>query len=242
MSNLQGKKILIIDDDPELLWLLQAGLAKTGAETSTAANGQEGLRQFYAYAPDLVILDRTMPGLDGLQVCSRILEFTNIPIIMLTALDAEEDIVQGLESGAVDYVTKPYSFKILLARMQVALRHVTSATSIGKVSTYSDGYLTIDLNERKVQILGQTIKLTVTEYRLLSVLFQNANRLMTFQQILEKVWGWEYQDNSDYIHVYISHLRRKLEPDPKNPRYVLTEYGVGYQFVRQRSSTFSEAV
>jgi two-component system KDP operon response regulator KdpE len=238
VNNLQDKKILIVDDDPDMLRLVEHHLFKTGVQVFKATNGMQGLRQFYTHRPDLVILDLMMPDLDGYQVSTRILELADIPIIILSALSRENDVVHGFEAGAIDYVVKPFSPSIFIARVQAALRQSKPVSRIEQAAAYSDGYLTIDLSERRVLVDGQPVKLTPTEYRLLVILFQNAGHIVTFQQILEQVWGWEYQDNSDYIHVYISHLRRKLEPDPKKPHYLLTEYGLGYQFAKKASLSY----
>lgn len=227
---LQGKKILVIDDDDSLRRLIVDTLARAGATTYSAADGPEGLRQFYQHRPNLVVLDVMMPQMDGLQVCSQLGYLTDVPIILLTALGDEDSVVKGLDCGAIDYITKPFSPKVLLARIRTALRQV-EATSGGQPSAaYTDGYLTINLPKHQVQVQGQPVKLSGTEFKLLTCLFENANRVLTFAQILENVWGWEYKESVEYVHVYISHLRRKLEKDPKNPRYLLTEHGIGYRF------------
>jgi two-component system KDP operon response regulator KdpE len=228
MSDLQGKRILVIDDDASLLKLLKLSYSRTEAQIYTATNGMEGLRQFYTCQPDLVVLDLMMPQMDGWEVCRNIRHLSDVPLIIFTALGRDKDIIRGLDAGATDYVTKPVNFEILLARSRAALRQVTLAAK--PQNYYSDDYLTINLNRRQVQVNGKPIKLTATEYRLLAYLVQNSAQVLTFSQILEKVWGWEYQDNISYVHVYISHLRRKLEKDPKHPKYLRTEHGVGYRF------------
>ena len=228
--------MLVIDDDSNLLRLLAYTFSSIGAVVYTAESGEEGLRQFYAQQPDLIILDVKMPEMDGWEVCARIRQLSDVPIIFLTALARDEDIVRGLDCGAIDYVTKPFRPKVLVARAQAALRRTEIASGRSKLPSYRDDYLTIDLEARRVLVCGEPVKLTATEYQLLAYLVENAGRVLTFQQILENIWGWEYQDSINYVHVYMWHLRNKLEEDPKNPRYLLTEHGVGYRFERSFSA------
>lgn len=230
---MQDKKILIVDDDPSISTLVAQTFSWAGAQVYLAANGLEAQRQFFDHRPDLVILDIMLPDMDGWQVCARLLELTPVPIIFMTALGQEHQIIRGLESGAVDYVTKPFSLKLLLARAQVALRQAGSSPLADKIFLYEDGYLSLDLEQRRVLVQEKPVKLTPTEFRLLVYLFQNAGRVLTFQEILEHVWGQEYRDNINYIHVCISHMRRKLEIDPERPRYLRSEHGVGYRFEKQ---------
>ena len=240
MGSLKGKKILVIDNDPETLRLVEFSFSGAEARVFKASTGQEGLRQFYAKQPDLVILDITMPKMDGWEVCRRIHQISSIPIIILTELGGEENIVRGLDCGAVDYVTKPFSPKVLVARAQAALRWPGIASGRPEPPSYCDNYLTIDLKAHRVLVCGKPVKLTTTEYTLLSYLFLNAGQVLTFRQILEHVWGMGYQDSINYVHVYMSHLRNKLEEDPKNPRYLLTEHGVGYRFRQPPSAGVGE--
>lgn len=230
---MQGKRILVVDDDAHIRELTADIFAKSGGQVYSASDGNEGLRQFYVHRPHLVILDILMPNLDGWQVCTQIRQLSDVPIIMLTALGQDEHTIRGLDCGAVDYVTKPFSPKVLAARARAALRQATQATESHQPISYSDEYLTIDLSQRRVLVCGELVRLTATEYRLLAYLVQNAGRVLTFRQILEKVWGWEYQDSVEYVHVYISHLRKKLEEDPKLPAYLLTEHRVGYRFEKR---------
>ena len=230
---IRDKKILIIDDDIYIRDIVTETMRNEGAQVVTAENGQDGLRQFYASQPDLVVLDVMMPHITGWEICRQIRQLSDVPIIMLTSLSKEDDVIRGLDYGAVDYVTKPFSPKILAARIRSALRQVApidAPEEKEKVLDFDDGYLIIDLDEHRVVIQDEPIKLTKTEYRLLAYLVQNGGVVLTFQQILENVWGWDYQDSIQYVHVYISRLRRKIEPDPQNPRYFLTEYGTGYRF------------
>jgi DNA-binding response OmpR family regulator len=228
---MEEKRVLVVDDDPALLPLIEYTFAREGYEVVTACDGKEALREFFAHKPDLVILDIMMPRMDGWEACRRIREVSDVPIVMLTARGQDEDIVRGLEYGADDYLTKPFSIKVLLAHARAVLRRAAlPAVEYAEPTTYADDFLTIDLKERRVTVEGDQVKLTPTEYRLLAYLVQNAGQVLTFTQILQNVWGWEYQDDLDYVRVYVWHLRQKIEQDPKNPKYIQTEIGVGYRF------------
>jgi len=232
---MRGNKILVVDDDPVITKLLVTTLTKAGAEVHTAAGGQVGLQQFYTSRPDLVILDVMMPDMDGWETCRIIRQLSDVPIIMLTIQADDDEIVRGLENGADDYITKPFNAKVVLARVKAALRRPSHSHLPRKTTTYSDGYLTIDLEKNLVLVKGEPVKLTGLEYRLLTYLLQNANRTLTTQQILGSVWGWEYQDEPGHVRIYAWHLRQKLEADPKQPQYLLTDYGIGYRFKTQES-------
>ena len=205
---------------------------QAGAKTFVASDGIEGLRQLFHLQP--VILDIMMPHKSGWETCRQIRELSNVPIIMLTSLNAEEDMVRGLDCGAVDYVTKPFSTQVLLARSRAALRQSESLPTqrpFSESELYEDGYLKIDLKARRVFVADKAVDLTKTEFSLLAYLFHNQGIVLTFEQILQAVWGLGYEDSIQYVHVYVSRLRQKLEQDPKNPQYLLTEYGVGYRLV-----------
>ncbi len=228
-----GKKVLMVDDDETLVELVDQVLTQKGYEVLKAGNGQEALRLLFDQRPDLVLLDVVMSKMDGWQTCSRIRDVSDIPIIMLTGRQkAEDDIVRGLDYGADDYLLKPVGNRELVARVRAALRRAELSSSTGAKSeiTYSDGFLTVDVAERKVIVNGERVKLTPREFRLFALLVENAGRILTHKQVLEKVWGWEYTDDLDYVRIYISHLRQKIEPDPVLPRYIITEPGVGYCF------------
>jgi DNA-binding response OmpR family regulator len=205
-------------------------LSQAGAEVCTAANGEEGLLLLPAHEPNLVILEVMMPGMDGWQVCSRIRQVSNVPIVFLTAKDAESDIIQGLRRGAVDYVTKPFSPTLLVARVGAILRQIQLAELKDRPAIYNNSHLNIDLEARQVLVHGRPVKLSTTEHRLLAFLLDNADRPVTFQRILDEVWGPAYEDCIDLVYVYMSRLRRKLEEDPKKPQHLLTEHGLGYRF------------
>lgn len=228
------KKILVVDDDPALVEMIVMVLTEKGYEVIKANDGQEALKIMFNCKPDLVLLDVVMPRLNGWQTCSRIRDFSStVPIIMLSGKRmTEDDVVRGLDYGADDYLLKPVGSKELVARVRAILRRaeLPAYSGKGKEITFSDDSLTVDIMERKVTVNGERIKLTPIEFRLLALLLQNAGRILTHQQLLEKVWGWEYVDDLDYVRIYISHLRRKIEPDPTLPKYIITEPGVGYLF------------
>ena len=228
-----GKKVLVIDDDEALVRLIDQVLTQQGYKVLKASNGQEALRLLFDQKPALVLLDVVMPRMDGWQTLDRIRDVSDIPIIMLTGRRrAEDDIVRGLDCGADDYLLKPMGNRELVARVRAALRRAELSPSADakREITYSDGFLTVDIAERKVIVNGERVKLTPREFRLFALLVENAGRILTHKQVLEKVWGWEYTDDLDYVRIYISHLRQKLEPDPALPRYIITEPGVGYYF------------
>ncbi len=225
--------VLIVDDEQAIREALARKLRREGFQVSLAANGIEGLRIFHSDHPDIAVLDIVMPEMDGLTVCRRIREVSEIPIMMLSAQAiTEEDIVQGLNAGADEYLVKPVRLNEFVARIHALLRRVQVASDETE-TVYSDGYLTIDVNGRHVYVEGERIHLTPTEFKLLTVLFENAGRVVPQRQLLEQVWGHEYIDDVYYPRVYISQLRRKIEPDPPNPVYILTEHRVGYRFEKQ---------
>ncbi len=231
-----GKKVLIIDDDSRFLRLIEQVLTQKGYQVLTAGSGQEGLRLLFDQRPDLVLLDVVMPKMDGWQVCERIRDISDVPIIMLTGKRVdEEDIVQGLDHGADDYLIKPVGNKELVARVRAALRRAAlpAPQPIREGVTYNDSYLNVDITQRQIIADGKRIKLTPREFRLFALLLENAGRILTHQQLLEKVWGWEYSNDVDYVRIYISHLRHKIEPEPNTPKYIVTEAGVGYHFQKQ---------
>lgn len=230
---MRDKKVLVIDDDFALLDLVGSVFSQDEAHVYSASSGQEGLRQFYACQPDLVILDLMMPYMNGWEVCRHIRLLSDVPVIILTALDQEDQMIRSLDSGADDYVIKPFKPAVLLARARTVLRRATQFSSISRPTPYNDGYLAIDLDERQVMVANIPVKLSATGYQLLAYLLQNANRVLTFSQLLDHIWGEECHENTEYIHTYIWNLRQKLEKDPKHPSYILTEYGVGYRFQKQ---------
>jgi DNA-binding response OmpR family regulator len=224
------EKILIIDDDQDLAKIVQLSLDQEGYQTVVATSGLEGLQEAYRVQPDLVILDIMMPGMDGWEVCRRLGEMSTVPILMLTAKGTEGDIVKGLQIGADDYLTKPFSVAELIARIQALLRRAGSQSQTDKPSTFSIGNLTIDLNRRRVTRDGKLVDLTPTEFKLLECFVTHRDRVLPHRFLLTEVWGSEYIDEMSYLKLYVRYLRRKLEEDPANPQLIVTEWGVGYRF------------
>jgi DNA-binding response OmpR family regulator len=226
------RTILVIDDDPDLTVMLKAQLERNRHRVVVASSGREGLQKAYQARPDLILLDIMMPGMDGWEVCRRLRELSSVPIIMLTAANMQGDVVKGLESGADDYLTKPFSAVELEARIQAVLRRSSAANGGGKSrsSFYSNGYLTIDFDRRIVKVRGDKVDLTPTEFDLLSCLVRNEGRVLPHRYLLSEVWGPEYADEVDYVKLYIRYLRLKIEENPSEPVYIQTEWGVGYRF------------
>jgi two-component system KDP operon response regulator KdpE len=224
-------RILVIDDDRGLVELLKTILEFRKYQVMVAYNGREGLRTAYETRPDLVILDVMMPGMDGWDVCRRLREISDVPIIMLTACANQKEIVQGLTIGADDYLTKPFSSEELNARIQAVLKRSNDGRSRGSnPPLYSNGQLTIDFDRRIVQVRGKKVNFTPTEFRLLSCLVRNEGRVLPHQYLLTEVWGPDHASELDYVKHYIRYLRNKIEENPSQPRYILTEWGVGYRF------------
>jgi two-component system KDP operon response regulator KdpE len=228
-------KILVIDDDARLLEALTIFLEQRGYQVSTAVEGHEGLRSFYRLRPDLVVLDIMMPSMDGWEVCVRIREVADAPIVMLTARGQEYDKVKGLKLGADDYLVKPFSLHELEARIEAVLRRARPAGAVANGIVYHDGMLTVDTGRWLVLRDETPVALTATERRLLFYLVENCSCIVPTARILEVIWGPEYRDESDYVKLYIWRLRQKIEPDPERPVYLLTERGIGYRFAAKRS-------
>ena len=223
-------KLLVVDDDETLREAVEAYLSGADYEVVTASNGIEGLQKMYEHRPGLVMLDVMMPELDGLETCRRIREISKVPIIFLTARGQETDKVRGLEMGADDYVVKPFSLRELGARVQAILRRSEDSSTKGRGVLFTDDELVIDAGTGQVLRRGQPVTLTATERRLLFYLAENAGQILHMSRILESVWGHEYIDEVGYVKVYVWRLRQKIEPDPGDPRYIITERGIGYRF------------
>ncbi|GAP10704.1 response regulators consisting of a CheY-like receiver domain and a winged-helix DNA-binding domain [Bellilinea caldifistulae] len=230
-EDFKNRVILVVDDEERMARFIRLNLEHDGFRVVEAHRGLEAIHQLRDAMPDVVILDVMMPDLDGFEVLKMIREISNVPVIMLTAKGEEDDRVRGLELGADDYVTKPFSPRELVSRVRAVLRR-TEASGFGSKEVYEiDDRLKIDFGRREVWVDGKLVKLRPTEYRLLYHLVQNAGWVMTYDQLLSKVWGYEYRDEPHYVRLYINYLRQKLEKDPANPKYILTERGVGYRFV-----------
>ncbi len=222
--------ILVIDDEPQILRALRTILTARQFRVSTASRGEEGLALAVAGAPDLVILDMSLPDMDGLEVCRRLREWSQVPIVVLSVRDSERDKVAALDHGADDYLTKPFGIEELLARIRVALRHSVQASG-SKQTTIKAGPISIDLVQHIVTRDGAEVKLTATEYNLLTYLASHAGRVLTHRMILSAVWNNADADRVEYLRVYMRQLRKKLEPDPERPQVLITEPGVGYRFM-----------
>ena len=222
-------KILVIEDEEDVVRLLRFRLEQEGYEVLSACNGVEGLRVLQQENPSLVVLDVMMPRMNGWETCKRIRQYSDVPIIMLTALGQETDKVRGLELGADDYVTKPFSLAELVARVRAALRRGAQPLA-ANVTVQIDERLMVDRAKRQVVVNGQKTELSPTEFRILDCFLDNLGRILTHQSLLTQVWGWEYLDETDYLKVYIHHLRKKIEENPSKPRYIVTERGLGYRF------------
>jgi DNA-binding response OmpR family regulator len=225
-----GEKILVIDDDIGLLNLMRIGLEREGFTVVTARGGKEGLRRAYETHPDLILLDVMMPGMDGWMTCQRLRYVCDTPIIMLTAKASRTDVVKGLSLGADDYLTKPCNLEELKARIQTVLRRSGPTTTDQWRAAYDDGHLRIDLTDGTVTREGEVVPLSPTESRLLMYLVCQRGRIVPKKELLLSVWGPEYEDEDGYLSVYIRYLRRKIEDDPSDPRYIQTRWRVGYYF------------
>lgn len=224
----EGPNILIIDDEVQIRRFLRLGLEPHGYRVHEAQSGEEGQRLVSAIRPDLVILDLSLPDMDGLDVLKSIRSWNQAPVIVLSVRNSEHDKIELLDAGANDYLTKPFGMGELLARMRAALRHSLPESADG---VFTAGNLSIDFLHRKVTVKGEEIKLTPTEYSLLSILARHAGKVITHGQIHREIWGPKAQPDDSYLRVYVLQLRRKIEDDPANPKLIITEPGVGYRLI-----------
>jgi two-component system KDP operon response regulator KdpE len=222
-----GARVLVVDDEPQILRALQMKLSSAGYIVETAATAKDALAQAAMRPPEAVILDLLLPDGSGTDVCRELRRWSSAPILVLSAVGEEKEKIDALDAGADDYVTKPFSGDELLARLRAALRRTGPSTE----PVIEVGELRIDRDKRSVTMAGEAISLTPTEYDLLRLLAENEGKLLTHPAILRAIWGPAYHEESNYLHVYVSHLRRKIEPDPARPRYVLNQPGVGYRLV-----------
>jgi len=225
--------VLLVDDDPQLIRLVRANLESSEYRVLSATDGNLALGILEQEMPDLVVLAIMLPGMDGYALCQRVREISSVPIIMLTAKVEDADKVKGLKLGADDYVTKPFNVQELLARIEAVLRRAGASAEPNAPRVFTRGEVSVDLLRRRVTVSGREVPLTLTEYKLLSELVTNAGRIMMHKELLTRVWGLEYQDESEYLRAYIRHLRQKIEPDPHQPKYILSKPGIGYLFVGQ---------
>lgn len=225
--DIMDKKILVVDDEPQIVELIKSYLTKDGYRVITAADGKRALELARHEQPDLILLDLMLPEITGFDVCRTLRKESNIPIIMLTARDEETDKIVGLELGADDYVTKPFSPREVLARVQAVLRRFSAEVSRGE--NISLGDLEIDLARHQVKHRGKTVELTPTEFKLLEVLAKNPGRVFTRLQLVDQVQGYSFEGYERTIDAHIKNLRQKIEPHPKDPRYIITVFGVGYK-------------
>jgi DNA-binding response OmpR family regulator len=227
-------KVLIVDDDRSIVEAVTIGLELQWGDVQvvSATDGESGLDTFFETSPDLTLLDVVMPRMSGWEMLRRLRELSAAPVIMLTACGEEMDKVKGLELGADDYLTKPFSHLELFARIKAVLRRSEMTTPANAAPSFQSGELAINFSSREVTVGGKLVKLTPTEYNLLYLLARNAGRVLSFELLLTKVWGEEYRAEPGYLKTYVSRIRRKLGDDPEHPRYIMTERGVGYRFAR----------
>jgi two-component system KDP operon response regulator KdpE len=226
----KGARILVVDDEPGIVRAVQANLSAHGFQVDTAGTGSAAIESYALRRPDVIILDLGLPDMDGTDVIRHVRATSSTPIVVLSVRGAEREKVGALDLGADDYLTKPFGIDELLARVRVALRHAAGANA-GADAVFRSGDLEVDVASRTVRQAGEDIHLTPTEYDLLRALAAHPGRLLTDRMLLQAVWGPEYGDEAHYLHVYVARLRKKIEPDPQQPRYLLTEPGVGYRLV-----------
>ena len=229
METVETSRVLVVDDEPQITRVLKTVLSSQGYEVRTAAEGESALSNFKEWSPELVITDLYMPHMDGVELCRRIREVSSVPIIVLSVKGEERSKVEALDSGADDYVTKPFGIDELMARVRAALRRSVSG-GVQDVSSFEAGDFRIDMDARRVHTHGREVRLTPKEFDLFVYMARHPNRVLTHAALLEAVWGQASQEQPEYLRVFMGQLRKKLEPDPSNPRYLVTEPWVGYRF------------
>jgi two-component system KDP operon response regulator KdpE len=229
VTGFSGKTVLVVDDESRMVEFIAMNLELEGFRVVRAANGSEALEKASKEHPDLVLLDIMMPEMDGFETLAGLRETSSVPVIFLTAKSEEVDRIRGLDLGADDYIAKPFSPRELVSRIRAVLRR-TEPAAVTSSDIVVDGELRVNFDQRKVIVRGQEIRLRPTEYRLLYQLVTNAGKLLTHEVLLSRVWGAEYRDEDQYVRLYITYLRQKIEKDPKNPKYILSERGLGYRF------------
>lgn len=230
-NRFRDRRILVVDDEERMVRFIRLNLEHDGFKVIEAFRGTEALEKLRSGLPNLILLDVMMPDIDGFEVLRMIREISQVPVIMLTAKGEEDDRIRGLELGADDYITKPFSPRELVSRVKAVLRRTETGGTGSQGLIEVDDRLKLDFDRREVWVDDELVQLRPTEYRLLYHLVQNAGWVVTHDQLLSKVWGYEYRDEPHYVRLYINYLRKKIEKDPSNPKYILTERGVGYRFV-----------
>jgi DNA-binding response OmpR family regulator len=231
------EKILLIEDDIEFVNLTRTWLHNAGYEVFTAGDGVEGMRRVFSSRPDLVMLDANIPRMDGWEVCRRIRDMSDIPVLMVTVNDQKADRLKGFTLGADDYLTKPVDFHELIARVQAIIRRSSASNHENKPSTFNNGDIEIDWGSRQVWVRGERVKLSPTEFRIMSCLIKNRGWIVTHEQLLEKAWGPNYIGDKSLVKLYIRYLRQKIEKNPHEPQIIMTERGVGYYFTMQNGNS-----
>jgi two-component system KDP operon response regulator KdpE len=226
---MSAAKILVVDDEPQIRRMMRATLTSSGYQVDEARTGEEGLEKFREFLPDLVLLDLNMPGMGGVEACKSIRTGSDVPIIILTVRNTEKEKVEALDAGADDYVSKPFGMQELLARIRAALRRAPSSAESGPQGFVSQD-LEIDFAGRRVRVHDKNVRLTPKEFELLRHLVAHGGKPVPHRELLQAVWGPDYGDETDYLRVFINHLRKKIEPNPAQPKYILTEPWVGYRF------------
>lgn len=223
------KRILVVDDEQEITLVLRSGLTKHGYDVRVAGEGEAALELFQAWPPDLVVTDLSMPNMNGLKLCQRLREISSVPVIVLSVKGDEATKVEALDAGADDYVTKPFGMGELLARVRAALRRSPETTE--EQAIIEAGDFRVDLESREVHVAGREIRLSPKEFDLLVYFIRHSGKVLTHRTLLANIWGGDYADQTEYVRVFIRHLRKKIEPDPARPRYILTDPWVGYRFI-----------
>jgi two-component system KDP operon response regulator KdpE len=227
---MEQSRVLVVDDEPQITRVLRTVLSSQGYDVHTAAEGESALSDFKSWSPELVITDLYMPHMDGVELCRRIREVSSVPIIVLSVKGEERSKVEALDSGADDYVTKPFGMDELMARVRAALRRSGGTPASQENASFEEGDFRVDMDARRVHTQGREVRLTPKEFDLFVYMARHPNRVLTHAQLLEAVWGEASQEQPEYLRVFMGQLRKKLEPDPSNPRYLVTEPWVGYRF------------
>lgn len=241
MDDSRSRRVLVVDDEPRMIHFIRLNLEHDGFEVIEATSGSEALEALRDRLPELILLDVMMPDTDGFETLQMIREISTVPVIMLTAKGEEDDRIHGLELGADDYITKPFSPREMVSRVRAVIRRTETPSPPMREPIEVDERLKVDFDRREIYVEGELVKLRPTEFKLLYHLVQNAGWVVPHDQLLAKVWGYEYRDETHYLRLYVNYLRQKLEADPSDPKYILTERGVGYRFVDYRREREREA-